>query len=605
MPAPRKRPAPRVPKPVAEVCNAVIDLLERASITNEQFLVRRPDLGMNSKSMSRHLLGQARPAPALVEAVVTVVATELGADPEALYDEFPQLRRHTGRVELLAGADKHIGTRPLPMVNRQLGDDEWRQRTAWWWSLILDGREFEAAIALDGLFGGDSDAEDRAVSLLALRDPGAVAALLRAVEQTHGLDRAQNLLAAAESVGMGASTAVTEIPNSYLPDVSRPWETSDARLLDRSPEQLISRRLTALLRRGEKKQACAEMAALTESVGVDTADVMAVMANDLDADAAGELLTAMISGDDIDAAVVILCAVFANARSSGRSLTTMVLLSGLLPEHLGTVLDILIDRSRQTSDPAADRELRDLLAFTTNRLLVTSLTQKWVGSHDSGGLAYVFELLLEDQESEPLLTGVDPGSAAQFLAMTVAQLESSAPADRDRLMRAVIRVIEPHIVSYLVEMDPRLAAQLLQLALTQPTSNVRTFLPDSCGGPEAMARLVLAADPEHRVGLLSTVVDGNDRTQPIWHAIVRANESTAREIMVSAIDVDPALAVKLAQVVYQGNHVPAWRDAAECIEKRDLDTARKIVSQALFSRQPRGFISHVLSRLAGDTSRRR
>lgn len=93
MGAPRKEPGPKTPPAVREICLALIELLDRAQVTNKQ-VIADAGLKITPQTFSRHLRGERTGGPTneVITAVVVVTAHALSTTVDTLLCSYPPLR---------------------------------------------------------------------------------------------------------------------------------------------------------------------------------------------------------------------------------------------------------------------------------------------------------------------------------------------------------------------------------------------------------------------------------------------------------------------------------------------------------------------------------
>lgn len=259
MPAPRKPLDRDVRAPIAA---PLLKVVERAGLTNKEVVDRaRVWVPTSTSALSRYLRGQSgEPTPsALVDAVVRVAAAQLGIEPDALYEDYPALRDH---VRAAMSSSAQDTTPEIPDSSSasllETGDDATASsRAGWLWSLIVED-EVDVAVAALGGFPHRQEV----FGLLAARDPGAAAVLIRAMTVSSAAGAALLLdgLQPSQSAVVTAAQAALD-PVGHIR--RRDKEYRDL-ITTTSGYELMGHRLAALMSQNQHRQACREIISLAD-----------------------------------------------------------------------------------------------------------------------------------------------------------------------------------------------------------------------------------------------------------------------------------------------------------------------------------------------------
>ncbi|MGW0640457.1 hypothetical protein [Nocardia salmonicida] len=249
VPAPRKRPSARAPAAVAEVCNALIDLLESTGLTNKQFLEAAPGLGLaEEKKLSRHLLGQVSSGPSahFAQAIIAFAAHHHRISASTLVGEYPPLSRFVEQVPADRHEDDGILLESAAMFH---GTDEQKQQAGWLVEMVMAGNESMAAVALMAFDAHAPDAALEMLRVIARCDPGVMVALMDETTHLFSQARSEEFIRRLSDRDRPAAHAVEHWPRP-TPDHGRwlrkPWRPSHLAAIDRmSPHWSRLRRLAA------------------------------------------------------------------------------------------------------------------------------------------------------------------------------------------------------------------------------------------------------------------------------------------------------------------------------------------------------------------------
>ncbi|WP_194817900.1 hypothetical protein [Nocardia sp. XZ_19_385] len=579
MSRPRKRPDPT--DVAAPICNAVIDLLERANLSNLEVL-RRTKLSISKTTLTRYLLGQngARPSPELVGTVVTVVADELRVNPHSLYSEYPVLRDY---VQPAPVPHNGFDASEAEQVHRIPGD--FVEKVGWLWEQVIDGNEYMAAVALHG-FSPDPFNAAVALRMIAKRDTGGAAALLRALSEIYGPAYAEKILE-----GLDREAVASFDVSNYRQSPQPLWNPAHRDMLEESNPRLIGRRLGMLIGRGDHAQAREELARIAVmDARSGSSNAVQVLYGIVEPAHPGYeraliALNAVVTPTDQSMALyTIVAALLVDARASGTAGDHDALIAGLSPPAFGALLRRFSARSPLTSTPAGRANLTDFLAAATFEQ-VTEAMPRIDPEHSIDQIAAV---LLADNPGRLLtVTAHVPGPAAEFALHAFTQCETHWPEGPSK------SVFVGKLITYVRnETDEFLAC----LARTWPQETIVELVAGIISGHghgtsqglQSLAALIVFADPPFRATLTHRVFSGlghtDSGTRPeadavkTWVAVIVRSPDIAKalEPTVSAFH-GAMLKFRYPRTPTQDDPVwtpeLAWNTAMEALEEGDFPTA--------------------------------
>ncbi|WP_280454871.1 hypothetical protein [Nocardia brasiliensis] len=572
MPAPRKPPDPKtVAASVIEITGAVTALLKRASLTNKEALARAGN-PVSQQTLSAQLHGQGGgPKPAVVHALVAVVAAELGTTTNSLYRENPALERHV----------RPNGPRPPsedPSSPEFTPPPEIAAKADWLWGLIIEGRERLAAVALHGLPLEPGYPHAVLVGVICRYDPGAAAALMRAVEEVFGTERAHSLLA---DLSPRQLRIVTEFEVShYL--TRRPMWITEHRVEPNAAElaQGVGRRLRALINRGDRAQALRELTSLTNE----------------DSSAAISAVRILIDTDrpDLVSPAIRPCMTVLNAMAhipSEDEVETFTRDCGALY----TIVEALLVHGRATNSRSYSRRVIEALEPTAFHAMLSMFTSRIAFDSSRAAVAYAnltdFVVVARDHQIAAALPDLTKGYHAANLARCLLE------AGKGRLL--VIAQKDPALVSKLIHdawreechrwPDDKPTRVLFEsLALVVRVAEDDLLVHIACTWPaEALRWLVTQIAQAHPIAasrtarplaLLIAHVEESDRialTEHVFHSLSEADESdllgSQIRVWVELIVAAPRLAKTLAEYVAVHPHMLTLRGTTARIQPWFLD----------------------------------
>ncbi|AYF76077.1 hypothetical protein D7D52_22065 [Nocardia yunnanensis] len=568
-----------MPAPLAQLCNAVIDLLERTGHTNKQILAAT-ELPMSPQTLTRYLLGQNKtPLPAaVVEQLVDYAATALRTDPDTLYTELPVLREHAG---------PHLSSKEV--AHRERLDSEVLERAGWLWELIMDGREHLAAVALDGVFLSDPPAIGQALLLIAANDRGAADALLYATAELYGPDRAA-ALAALVWPPTGTEQSPTQYTRTPPPEFTWSlWQPRHKELftkVDASPQ--IGRRLNALIRRLDVEPAAAELAALVSDSGADTAlAVLYGIAYALPRKCKNDgfvqatmVLDAMAADPEYhDAVHAIMTALLTAARAQSSHQDRDRLIEGLADSTLDFLLErfgrvLVLNRSS-----AAYANLRDLLNAISdnpgnrdNRKVLALLR-----ASESDSAVHILAALNHDQSYWlARMAATDTPRTTVFITTVAKQsLHRGDDASVELLGLLGEAVLNLNLVKPVAAADLEVLMQVVSYALSFNPRVIEGDLVNSAG--RAFTRL----ERQQAQSLLLSVFSGpvsKPNLERVWQSIFDQAPGRARELMKFTAALSPPLASFLARQLAATSDRPLSWDA---VTHHAGSADRRAVQQAI------------------------
>lgn len=309
----RKQQSPKRTAAVKALGEALQELMDRAGLTDK--VVRRrlqsptcPDEPMSAQLFADNMrIRLSGPVDAVIIGVVEAAAEALGEPAGQLYETItPLVHQIKGRRTVFqpptASAVETIDTHTPVAVERsapavsdrapsdvapqtELQEQILREGVQWLTALLCDAEERRAAAELKVVFGHD-ELIARALVEIGAADPGAVALLLEAIriQPGQGLSRSTALLSAITTLDARVAQRVALVP---LPRATTP----PAPALD--PQQMFSRRMAAMLRRGDFDQPSREVAASLHDEVLDRhAD--SVLAGIITSGIDGPMLTAQL-----------------------------------------------------------------------------------------------------------------------------------------------------------------------------------------------------------------------------------------------------------------------------------------------------------------------
>ncbi|WP_253784003.1 hypothetical protein [Nocardia amikacinitolerans] len=582
-----------------KICDAVIDLLERSQLSNLEVL-RRAELGISKTTLTRYLLGQsgARPSPELVATLVALVADELRVDPHSLYAEFPVLRdyvqpnpvTHTHHPDTSEAAQGHHVS------------NDFVEKTGWLWEQVIAGNEHVAALALHG-FSPDPFNAGLALRMIAERDIGGAAALLRALSEIYGPAHAEKV-----QEHLDPETVASFDVSNYRRIGPPLWNLAHRTMLDERNPRLIGRRLGMLIGRGDLAQAREELAGLTtvadrgskalevvygivESSGPNTAHpgyeraltVLNAMVNPpTDGESVEEALEP--SPDHSTPLSTIIAALLVEARASGTAGDHDMLIAGLEPAAFATLLRWFSQRSLLTSSPAGRANLTDFLAAAT----VEQLTEALPRIDTAHSIDHIADVLLADNPGRLLtITAHVPGPAAEFALQAFTQCETHWPQGPPKgdLVGKLINYVRNETDEFLM----CLARTWPQETIVDLVAGIKSDPGHRTGrGVQSLAALIVHADPPFRVTLTHRVFSGFGHIEPgsrpeadavkMWVGVIVRSPHIAKalEPTVSAFH-DAMLKFRYPGTLKRDEPVRkselAWNIAMGALEEGDFATA--------------------------------
>ncbi|WP_433574186.1 hypothetical protein [Nocardia brasiliensis] len=593
MPAPRKRiDRTKVAEPIADICDAVIELLERCSLTNKEALARAGD-PVSQQTLSAQLLGQrgGPPPPEVVRALVVVVADELKVTPDSLYREYPMLERHVspdpGPVEL-AGDPSSPEFAPSAEI---------LAKAEWLWNLIIEGDERLAAIALHGLPLEAGYPHAVLVAVICQRDPGAAAALMRAIEEIFGTERARSVLA-----GLPARElrAVNEFDVSGYRTPPPLWNmNSRNRPEPAEVAEGIGRRLRGLINRGDNAQALQELTTLTEH---DSRALLHVVHALLDAASPNPfqftrpvmpVLNAMVHSpavaavggapsDQSEALYTVVEALLVDGRASGTHSYSRRVIEALEPAAFTAMLCRFAARSAflTFAVSAARANLTDFIAAATDRQISAALPHLEEG-HDAPHLAR--SLLHTGNDRLLVIAQADPAPVAKLICDAWDQEFHRLPDDKRTraLFEKLARVVQGASYDLLVLLAETWPAEAtLWVATLWKATDVARNQPGAARGIARPLAILVAHVPESdRIPLAEHVfldVDEDDTRETqirVWIELI-ANAPDIAEPLVALVPVHSFMLTLRARArIEQHAWFPLWNEAMEALTDGDFVTA--------------------------------
>ncbi|MEV0760423.1 hypothetical protein [Nocardia sp. NPDC050435] len=618
VPASRKRPdRTQVPARIADICDAVIDVLERSKLTNLEVLARS-GLPISKTTLSRRLLGQGResPSPELVTALLEVVAGELAVDPSVLYAEYPVLARYAPAVA-------------APAMEASFDDEreeQFMEKVGWLWAQIIEGREHAAAIALHGTFL-TPEAREAAFRYLCFRDIGGAAALMRATEELHGPEAATALIGEPDGF---PDRGMRESDTTHYRRLEEPlWNAEHRRDMedfDRGPE-LVGRRLSALIARGDVDQARHEFFRIAGQTPDDGSVALAVLYGIIRSaqgflryDRALAILNSAVSAapgspvlpDDerVDYSGngpllhVIYSALLVDARATGTVGLHKKLITGLEPPVFDTLLCRFSTRDR-VSRPAGRADLVDFLTAAAREQLsvaIPLLDPAGLDEHSFCAFDHIADVLLATDGSRLRQIATDePAAVAAFILRAFLQTEKHWYDDQrdDLLFRLIVfmRSAPRQVFEAAAETWHLSAIEALARGMVSSWS-----LSAPARAAEPLAILVTAVNPDLRARVAEVVFSATEAADPkhqqtlqTWIEVIAESAPVAETLL-------PSLAVheRMLEFVWlgstdkyshEGQAGIAFQAGMDAVRRSDFATASTIFRKrpaALLNRVARG-----------------